>query len=226
MKFDTAIICQNFPLTAWIYRTNGTLFSTTSNSFQFNSVLIQLILILGTESAWPFIHKYQSLGKINISRLGWFGILLQVCLMFYFMIASVVGLYNTPLFNCLTPRPNKTSMVQIIGNCIVLLILSCALPVSARTLGITNFNLMGGFGQLHWFTNYQMVLFYNLFFEVCTSICLVSKLTKSVRDALTHHFLQYSRFKSWKRWKKQEWKSITSCFCCLYSHKLIQLLDP
>lgn len=159
-------------------------------------------LVFGSESALPFMHKYPSLGKISISKLGWFGIFLQIFLIFYVMIASIVGLYSAPFFVYLTPKRSETSMVKLIGNCIILLILSSALPVLARALGITNFNLMGEFGRLDWLANYQLVLSYNLFFKISTSFCLVSKFTKSVRDALIVRFQQYSKFKSWKRWKK------------------------
>lgn len=51
------------------------------------------------------------------------------------MLASVLGFYSLPGFRNLRPVPHGTPMVKVIGNCIVLLILSSALPVMSRTLG-------------------------------------------------------------------------------------------
>lgn len=53
------------------------------------------------------------------------------------MLASVLGFYSLPGFRNLRPVPHGTPMVKVIGNCIVLLILSSALPVMSRTLGKT-----------------------------------------------------------------------------------------
>jgi len=51
------------------------------------------------------------------------------------MSASVVGFYSLPFFKRLRPVPHDTSMVKIIGNCVVLLVLSSALPILSRMLG-------------------------------------------------------------------------------------------
>ena len=51
------------------------------------------------------------------------------------MCASVVGLYSAPVLSVLLPRPRDTPMTKVIINCSVLLILSSALPLMARTLG-------------------------------------------------------------------------------------------
>ena len=53
----------------------------------------------------------------------------------YFMLASVVGFYSLPFFGRLRPVINDTSMTKLIGNCVVILVLSSALPVLSRTLG-------------------------------------------------------------------------------------------
>ena len=55
----------------------------------------------------------------------------------YVMLASVLGFYSLPIFRNLRPVPHGTPMVKVIGNCIVLLILSSALPIMSRTLGKT-----------------------------------------------------------------------------------------
>ncbi|XP_047136745.1 limb region 1 protein homolog isoform X1 [Hydra vulgaris] len=155
-------------------------------------------LVFGTESH-PLMHKYP-LGTISISKLGWFGILLQIFLIFYIMAASIVGFYSSPLFMHLTPKKNNTSMTKLILNCIILLVMSSALPVLSRTLGITSFNLMGEFGRLDWLGNFELVLFYNVLFEASTSFCIINKFTKSVRSALYVHFKHTALFRtSWMK---------------------------
>jgi hypothetical protein len=69
------------------------------------------------------------------------------------MIASLVGFYNMPFFNKILPRKKSTTMRIIILNCIIFLIFSSALPVSSKILGLTRFDLLGHFGDLHWLSN-------------------------------------------------------------------------
>ena len=56
----------------------------------------------------------------------------------YLMLACVVGFYSLPGFRRLKPRLHDTSMTATIGNCVVLLILSSALPVLSRILGTSH----------------------------------------------------------------------------------------
>ncbi|EHB17928.1 Limb region 1 protein-like protein [Heterocephalus glaber] len=72
----------------------------------------------------------------------------------------------------------------IIGNCVSILVLSSALPVMSRTLGITRFDLLGDFGRFNWLGNFYIVLSYNLLFAIVTTLCLVRKFTSAVREEL------------------------------------------
>uniref|UniRef100_A0A673GMT9 Limb region 1 protein homolog n=1 Tax=Sinocyclocheilus rhinocerous TaxID=307959 RepID=A0A673GMT9_9TELE len=81
----------------------------------------------------------------------------------------------------LTPRKDDTTMTTIIGCCVSILVLSSALPVMSRTLGITRFDLLGDFGRFNWLGNFYIVLSYNLLFAVVTTLCLVRKFTSAVR---------------------------------------------
>jgi hypothetical protein len=66
---------------------------------------------------------------------GSLGAAVQVVLIMYLMVSSVVGFYSSPLFTFLLPHTQDTNLTQIIGNCVSLLVLSSALPVFSRTLG-------------------------------------------------------------------------------------------
>lgn len=75
-------------------------------------------------------------------------------------------------------------MTKIIGNCVSILVLSSALPVMSRTLGITRFDLLGDFGRFNWLGNFYIVLSYNLLFAIMTTLCLIRKFTSAVREEL------------------------------------------
>lgn len=52
------------------------------------------------------------------------------------------------------------------------------------TLGITNFDLLGDFGQIEWLGNFQIVFLYNVIFGAATAFCLAKKFTATVRREL------------------------------------------
>ncbi|KAK3591220.1 hypothetical protein CHS0354_003851 [Potamilus streckersoni] len=143
----------------------------TQNMFQ---------LLVGIK-ALPVGAKETVLGITSLSALGSIGAGLEIVLILYLMSASVVGFYSLPFFCQIRPKEHDTSMLKIIGNCVVLLILSSALPVLSRTLGITNFDLIGDFGSMDWLGNFYIIFTYNVIFTVATGLCLVNKVTDTVR---------------------------------------------
>ncbi|XP_072019983.1 protein LMBR1L-like [Amphiura filiformis] len=132
----------------------------------------------------PVSIKEEGLGKVSLSMLGWFGALIETMLILYFMLASVVGLYGVPFVGRMIPHWQDTSMTKVIVNCLVLLILSSALPVLSRILGVTNYDLMGEFGQLDWLENFYLIFGYNILFGALTSSCLLNKFTSMVRQKI------------------------------------------
>uniref|UniRef100_A0A673WXX7 Limb development membrane protein 1 n=1 Tax=Salmo trutta TaxID=8032 RepID=A0A673WXX7_SALTR len=108
----------------------------------------------------------------------------------YLMVSSVVGFYSLRVFEGLTPRKDDTTMTTIIGCCVSILVLSSALPVMSRTLGITRFDLLGDFGRFNWLGNFYIVLSYNLLFAVVTTLCLVRKFTSAIREELLKALVQ------------------------------------
>lgn len=108
-------------------------------------------------------------------RNGPIGAFLDIVMILYLWCASLCGLYNLPRLCCLRPRRHQCSFNQIIGNCTILCLLSSALPLLARTLGMTNFDLLADFGRIEWLGNFYVVLLYNLVFLVSTTLCLMGK---------------------------------------------------
>uniref|UniRef100_A0A8C4FC80 Limb development membrane protein 1-like n=1 Tax=Dicentrarchus labrax TaxID=13489 RepID=A0A8C4FC80_DICLA len=107
---------------------------------------------------------------------------------YYLMVSSVVGFYSSPLFTGLLPRAQDTNLTQIIANCVSLLILSSALPVFSRTLGITRFDLLGDFGRYNWLGNFYIVFLYNMLFAGLTSASLIKTVTWAVQRELIRAF--------------------------------------
>ncbi|XP_066865311.1 protein LMBR1L isoform X2 [Kogia breviceps] len=151
-------------------------------------VAIHILELLIDETAMPRGTQGASLGQVSFSKLGSFGAVIQVVLIFYLMVSSVMGFYSSPLFWGLRPRWHDTAMTQIIGNCVCLLVLSSALPVFSRTLGLTRLDLLGDFGRFNWLGNFYIVFLYNAAFACLTTLCLVKTFTAAVRAELIRAF--------------------------------------
>uniref|UniRef100_A0A8D3CSW0 Limb development membrane protein 1 n=1 Tax=Scophthalmus maximus TaxID=52904 RepID=A0A8D3CSW0_SCOMX len=148
--------------------------------------IVMLILLAGTVSFSVCISILQDrgIGNTSLSTFGVAQAVLEIILMFYLMVSSVVGFYSLRVFEGLTPSKDDTTMTTIIGCCVSILVLSSALPVMSRTLGITRFDLLGDFGRFNWLGNFYIVLSYNLLFAVVTTLSLIRKFTSAVREEL------------------------------------------
>uniref|UniRef100_A0A4W5RJ59 Limb development membrane protein 1-like n=1 Tax=Hucho hucho TaxID=62062 RepID=A0A4W5RJ59_9TELE len=151
-------------------------------------VCFHVLELLFDETAMPSGMGDPRLGTASFSMFGSLGAAVQVVLILYLMVSSVVGFYSSPLFTSLLPRSRDTNLTQIIGNCVSLLVLSSALPVFSRTLGITRFDLLGDFGRYNWLGNFHIVFLYNILFAGLTSACLINTLTWAVQKELIRAF--------------------------------------
>ncbi|XP_037550033.1 limb region 1 protein homolog [Nematolebias whitei] len=147
-------------------------------------VALNILYLLVDETAMPKGSTDRGIGNTSLSTFGVVQAVLEIILMFYLMVSSVVGFYSLRVFEGLTPRKDDTTMTTIIGCCVSILVLSSALPVMSRTLGITRFDLLGDFGRFNWLGNFYIVLSYNLLFAIVTTLCLVRKFTSAVREEL------------------------------------------
>ncbi|XP_028850311.1 limb region 1 homolog-like protein isoform X2 [Denticeps clupeoides] len=181
------------------------------------SVCFHVLELLFDETAMPRGMEDPRLGMTASSMFGSLGAAVQVALILYLMVSSVVGFYSSPLFAGLLPRAQDTNLTrvcatdrcldssglrppaclpdvcvhhspQIIGNCVSLLVLSSALPVFSRTLGITRFDLLGDYGRYNWLGNFYIVFLYNVLFAGLTSACLINMLTWAVQRELIRAF--------------------------------------
>lgn len=98
----------------------------------------------------------------------------------YVVVASLTGFYSTPVFSHLQPVLHRTSVLKIIANCVIILILSSAMPVLTRMLGLTRFDLVGYFGSFAWLGDLRVVLSYNLLFEIAMTLTLTQRVTRSL----------------------------------------------
>ncbi|KAL6119675.1 lmbr1l [Pungitius sinensis] len=151
-------------------------------------VCFNVLELLLDEAAMPRGMEDPHLGMASFSMFGSLGAAVQVVLILYLMVSSVVGFYSSPLFTGLLPRAQDTNLTQIIANCVSLLILSSALPVFSRTLGITRFDLLGDFGRYNWLGNFYIVFLYNMLFAGLTSASLIKTVTWAVQRELIRAF--------------------------------------
>lgn len=142
-----------------------------------------LELLVGIK-ALPLSTRQFTLGIASLSKLGPIGAAMEIVLIFYLVVTSTVGLYTIPLLSAIQPKYHETPISHIILNCGVVLILSSAIPLLSRILGITNFDLLGDFGEIEWLGNFVIVLFYNLGFVAAAALSFVNKFTATVRKEL------------------------------------------
>jgi hypothetical protein len=65
-------------------------------------------------------------------------------------------------------------------------------------IGITNFDLLGDYGEIQWLGNFIIVLLYNFVFIVSTCLCIINKFTASVRQELIARLVEnYFMFTSY-----------------------------
>ncbi|KAL1132746.1 hypothetical protein AAG570_010698, partial [Ranatra chinensis] len=143
-------------------------------------VLLNTLQLLIGIKALPSSTTDFTLGLTSLSKLGTVGAAFEVVVIIYLAVTSCVGLYTMPGMSSLRPKVYKTSLPSLIANSAVLLILSSAIPLLSRTLGITNFDLLGDFAKIEWLGNFQVVMLYNFFFAGVSTLCLVKKLTAPV----------------------------------------------
>lgn len=56
--------------------------------------------------------------------------------------------------------------------------------------GITNFDLLGDFGEIEWLGNFKIVFMYNSIFIVAAVLCIITKFTDTVRKELIARFVE------------------------------------
>ncbi|XP_062519963.1 limb region 1 protein-like [Corticium candelabrum] len=108
----------------------------------------------------------------------------EVAVTLYLVAASLTGFYSAPLSTGLQPVLHRTSILKIIANCVAVLMLSSAMPVVTRMLGLTRFDLVGYFGSFAWLGDLRVVLLYNLLFEIAMAVTLTQTVTKSIVNDL------------------------------------------
>ncbi|XP_030635800.1 limb region 1 protein homolog isoform X3 [Chanos chanos] len=105
-------------------------------------VALNIVYLLLDETALPKGSTDKGIRSASASTsFGVVQAIVEILLMFYLMVSSVVGFYSLRVFQGLTPRKDDTTMTTIIGCCVSILVLSSALPVMSRTLGLDKLNL-------------------------------------------------------------------------------------
>merc|ERR1719192_2725821 len=140
-------------------------------------VAANTLLLLAGWRALPSAQVTLDLGTTSLSTLGVLGVVIEVLIIGYFLVSSILGLYNLPPLKKILPVAGDTSMTHLIYNCALYVILSSALPLLVKVLGITNFDLLGNYGKIRWLGNYILVFAVNLLFGAAASLCLFDRVT-------------------------------------------------
>lgn len=160
------------------------------------SLLCVIMNVCQIVAGFRTLPVYQStvvvdLGITSLSSLGVIGVIIEVILIGYLFITSLVGLYTIPLIKHIKPLKYSTPLTHLILNCCIYVILSTALPLLAKILGITNFDLLGKFSEVKWLGNFYLVLLYNAVFAVTASLCLFNYFTVRVRQEIVRRVQIY-----------------------------------
>ncbi|XP_063699045.1 protein Lilipod [Culicoides brevitarsis] len=140
-------------------------------------------LLIGIK-ALPLSSRQFTLGIMSLSKLGPLGAALEFVVIIYLSAASTVGLYTMPSMQKVRPKYRETSLSILILNCALVLILSSAFPLLARILGITNFDLLGDYGEIEWLGSFSFVFLYNVVFATAAGLIIFFKFTTTVRNEL------------------------------------------
>lgn len=140
--------------------------------------------LLFSRSGLRNAESHLALGLKSLSMFGWIGAIIQVVLNLYSLTASLLGLYHIPVMRQHQPQVHGTSLFQLQLNCLCLLLLSSAIPVQSRILGMTTFNLLAAFGRLDWLGNFGLVIVYNLVFVGVTALVVLRHCTAKLRREL------------------------------------------
>lgn len=92
-------------------------------------------IVAGFRSLPIYQSAVVDLGITSLSSLGAVGVIIEVILIGYLFVTSLVGLYTIPVIKKIRPMPKSTTLTHLILNCCIYVILSTALPLLAKILG-------------------------------------------------------------------------------------------
>ena len=98
-------------------------------------VATNMLLLLAGWRALPSAQVTLDLGTTSLSTLGVLGVVIEVLIIGYFLVSSIVGLYSLPPLKKILPTKRDTSMTHLIYNAALYVILSSALPLLVKVLG-------------------------------------------------------------------------------------------
>jgi len=148
-------------------------------------------IVAGFRSLPIYQTAVEEFGITSLSSFGAIGVFIEVVLIGYLFVTSLVGLYTIPVITRIRPMLSSTPLTHLILNCCIYVILSTALPLLAKILGITNFDLLGKFSEVKWLGNFYLVLLYNAIFAVAASLCIFKNFTDRVRKEIVRRVQIY-----------------------------------
>jgi len=155
---------------------------------------INVMLLLSGWRSLPTAKEQDKrfdLGISSLSALGALGVGIEVVIIGYLLVTSIVGLYSIPTFHKILPKRRDTSITHLILNCALFVVLSSALPLLVKILGITNFDLLGNFGRIRWLGNSLIILTVNIIFGTAAALSLFNKVTHRAQKEIWRRFVEF-----------------------------------
>jgi len=149
-------------------------------------VITNITLLAAGFRALPSNHNTSNidLGNTSLSTMGVLGVVTEVIIIAYLLLTSIIGLYSIPALHLILPAQRDTSITHLIYNCALYVILSSALPLLVKVLGITNFDLLGNYGKIRWLGNYFLIFAVNFLFAAAAALCLFNKVTQKAQQEI------------------------------------------
>uniref|UniRef100_A0A5S6QSV0 Uncharacterized protein n=1 Tax=Trichuris muris TaxID=70415 RepID=A0A5S6QSV0_TRIMR len=206
---------------SWIKYVTAASLLVILSSFSMLLVIMNVLQLVTGFRRLPSAVEEFELGKSSLSFLGVWGAIIEIIVILFLVFTSFYGCYTLSPMQCLKPKKKETSMKTITINCAVVLVLCSAMPVLAKVLGITNFDLLGEYGRLKWVGNLTLLLVYNALFTLAMGFSVCASIGVSLKQKLE----RYSSAKRQQRPSQAFIKEETLKNGCLLSGSCLQLSE-
>ncbi|KHJ47958.1 LMBR1-like region [Trichuris suis] len=189
---------------SWIKYVTAACLLVVLSSFSMILVIMNVLqLITGLRRLPSPVEEFE-LGKSSLSFLGIWGAAVEIIVTLFLAFTSFYGCYTLSPMLYLRPKRKETSMKAITINCAIVLLLCSALPVLAKVLGITNFDLLGEYGRFKWLRNFAFLLTYNGIFTLAMGFSFFTSIGASVRQKLEKYANSKRQLRSSNAFIKEE----------------------
>jgi hypothetical protein len=160
-------------------------------------VFVNLMLLMSGWRELPTHTASIDLGQTSLSALGLLGVTVEVLLVDLIYLLFWQHLYSIPFIRKFLPKIRDTPISHLIINCGLYVILSSALPLLVKVLGITNFDLLGNYGRIKWLRSFFIIFVVNLIFGFGAALCIFNRVTQKAREETINRIKLFYKSVNW-----------------------------